>query len=74
MEGGNLHELLEKNPKGLSSLSQVKELAGDILEGIEYLHSKNVIHRDLKPQNILLTNRQGPRLRAKITGNVMFLS
>ena len=31
------------------------QLFVDIIEGLNYLHSKNVIHRDLTPQNILFT-------------------
>jgi len=26
-----------------------------IINGIEYIHSKNIVHRDMKPENILLT-------------------
>jgi serine/threonine protein kinase len=32
------------------------ELFREILEGVKYLHNQNVIHRDLKPQNILITD------------------
>ena len=27
-----------------------------MLEGIDFLHTHRVVHRDLKPQNILITN------------------
>lgn len=34
----------------------VQRLMGQILEGISFLHKNNVVHLDLKPQNILLTS------------------
>ncbi|KAJ8406941.1 hypothetical protein AAFF_G00292170 [Aldrovandia affinis] len=34
----------------------VKRLMRQILEGVAYLHDNNVVHLDLKPQNILLTS------------------
>ncbi|CAM4515926.1 unnamed protein product [Caretta caretta] len=34
----------------------VKRLMRQILEGVSFLHRNNVVHLDLKPQNILLTS------------------
>lgn len=34
----------------------VKRLMRQILEGVSFLHQNNVVHLDLKPQNILLTS------------------
>lgn len=44
------------------NLEIVKTVMYQILKGIDYLHSKKVLHRDLKPQNILIDNN----LRIKI--------
>ncbi len=30
------------------------EITDGILQGLNYLHNKNIFHRDLKPSNILL--------------------
>ena len=33
---------------------RVREIAGDLVSALHYLHSNRVLHRDIKPQNILL--------------------
>ena len=40
------------------------QIALGIIDGLEYVHSQKITHRDLKPQNILLW---GPQLIPKIT-------
>ncbi len=38
------------------------ELFKEILESVDYLHKQKVIHRDLKPNNILITDWKNGRL------------
>ena len=33
----------------------------DIIKGLEYIHSKNLIHRDIKAENILLSTVQNSK-------------
>mmetsp|Transcript_6777 Transcript_6777/g.9868 ORF Transcript_6777/g.9868 Transcript_6777/m.9868 type:complete len:330 (-) Transcript_6777:1314-2303(-) len=37
------------------SLPQIKYLAHQLLKGLNYIHSHSIMHRDLKPDNILIT-------------------
>ena len=41
---------------------RAREIAGDLVTALHYLHSHRVLHRDIKPQNILLD----PAGRAKL--------
>jgi serine/threonine protein kinase len=51
-QGGSLRDLLEY--KQQFSLEKILKIAIDILSGLEYIHNCQVIHGDIKPENILL--------------------
>lgn len=51
--GSSLEELFQKNGQKLS-LKTVLILADQMLSAIQYIHSKNYIHRDIKPDNFMV--------------------
>lgn len=51
-EGGTLRDLMNY-PKALS-VQQCFDLVNDILVGLEHAHAANIIHCDIKPENVLL--------------------
>ena len=54
IEGGKLTDLI-KEPR-YHSYSEIIDILVQILEGLNALHQVGVIHRDLKPDNILIAN------------------
>lgn len=55
ISGGSMHSFIQSN--GPLSTKFVVKCLGHILSGLHYLHSKQVVHRDLKAANILRTSQ-----------------
>lgn len=53
MEGGSLTEVIENNDCRLSE-KQIAIICFETLKGLQHLHKKHIIHRDIKSDNVLL--------------------
>lgn len=53
MDGGCLTEILEQFDSVRMDERQIAYLAIQTLKGLEYIHSKHRIHRDIKSDNIV---------------------
>lgn len=55
VEGGSLEDRLKK---GILDLNTFKSIALQLCEAVAFLHSQGIIHRDIKPGNVLLVKRE----------------
>lgn len=53
--GGDLYEAI-KNDLIPRKTKKITHILLQIIEAIQYVHSKNIYHRDIKPENILISN------------------
>ena len=59
VEGGRLDEVLKHKPV---SIRQATELVAKVARTVQYAHQRGILHRDIKPGNILLDKNSEPHL------------
>jgi tetratricopeptide (TPR) repeat protein len=54
MPGGDIESLIEQAPEHRLPLDKTIDLAKAVCRGMDFAHSKGIIHRDIKPGNVWL--------------------
>ncbi|OMC13337.1 serine/threonine-protein kinase [Mycolicibacterium fortuitum] len=62
VEGTDAKHLIEQNPSGMP-LQDVVEIVTAVAEALDVAHERNLLHRDVKPANILVTTPSGSARR-----------
>ncbi len=62
VEGKTLKELIQESPGGHLSVQQAIGICSQILDALSYAHANGIIHRDVKPQNVIVTARGKAKL------------
>lgn len=56
LEGGDLGDYIQA--RGKVSLPMIRQIGGQLLGALSYLHSLNIVHQDIKPKNIVFKRDQ----------------
>ena len=57
LDGQNLEEYTMSKPDRRLELDEAISIIGCVLDGLERVHKKGIVHRDIKPKNIVLTTK-----------------
>ncbi|KAK8171441.1 kinase-like domain-containing protein [Phyllosticta citrichinensis] len=66
ISGGDLFSYITKRGDFGIPTVEAAVIVRQVLKGLEYLHDRDIVHRDIKPDNILLTSTKG-RYRVILT-------
>jgi tetratricopeptide (TPR) repeat protein/predicted Ser/Thr protein kinase len=59
IEGESLRDMIARGPM---EVGEVLDISGRIAEGLAAAHAKAIVHRDIKPGNVMLTSRGRPKI------------
>jgi serine/threonine protein kinase len=54
IEGSSLAKVLESRPGNRLGVDEAIRIIGDVLRALDYAHRNGIVHRDVKPSNILV--------------------
>lgn len=55
VEGDTLADLIKRGDERLKDRKFVKKLLGELVDVVEYLHNRNIVHCDIKADNIIVS-------------------
>ncbi|MCI0683830.1 MAG: serine/threonine protein kinase [Gemmataceae bacterium] len=62
VEGRDLHDYISKSPGGRLHPEEARQIALQAARALDHAHQAGVVHRDVKPSNILIVKRRGAPL------------
>jgi hypothetical protein len=71
--GGDLFDRLDEQPDYHYTEAQCARLVKQMLSSVRYLHSKNIIHRDLKLENFLFSSTKAESV-LKMIGTLVYVT
>lgn len=62
VHGGELHSVMHRGDWNGVPEESAKFYAAGILEALDYMHRRHVVHRNLKPENVLIDGKGYPKI------------
>lgn len=62
VSGQNIDDFFKTFPSGPEKIEKICHAIYQVLDALDYLHSKGVIHKDIKPSNIMIEDGNNVRL------------
>ena len=55
LKGESLEDLISQHPRGIRDYARFERIVQGIADGLEYAHQRGIVHADLKPSNVFIT-------------------